>query len=411
MKYIIIVPDGMADEPIDKLRGTTPMECAHTPVMDDLAAAADVGMVRTIPHRMPPGSDIANLSVMGYDPEKYHTGRSPLEAISLGLDLEKDDMVFRCNLVTLSSEAVYSERTMIDYSAGEIPSGDSGLLIEYIKADLENEDIRFYPGISYRNIMVWRKGPPNMKLTPPHDILEKKIAPYLPSGEGSGTILGLMQAGAAMLQAHPLNRSRMDRGLRPANSLWLWGQGTRPCLDSFREKYGVTGSVVAAVDLIRGIGICAGLDIVGVEGMTGDINTNMEGKAKAAVEELSSGKDLVFIHIEAPDECSHQGDTAGKIKAIELIDKKVIGYIKKAMDRSGHDYRLMVLPDHPTPIRTRTHSTFPVPFLIFDSRKKEKVPGRRKGGFSEKTAASTGIMIEKGYKLADRLLEKDRGKG
>jgi 2,3-bisphosphoglycerate-independent phosphoglycerate mutase len=409
MKYMIIVPDGMADQGIERLRGKTPLETARTPIMDSLAASGEVGMVRTIPHGMPPGSDIANLSVMGYDPEKYHTGRSPLEAVSLGLELKGDDMVFRCNLVTLSNEAEYLEKTMIDYSAGEILSEDSSILIEYIKADLETDNISFYPGVSYRNIMVWSGGPGNIRLTPPHDILEKKIAPYLPSGEGSDTITDIMEESARMLQAHPLNRSRTDRGYRPANSIWLWGQGRKPFLDDFYQKYRIRGSVISAVDLIRGIGICAGLDVVEVEGITGTINTNMDGKAKATVNELLSGKDFVFLHIEAPDECSHQGSIEDKIKAIELIDEKIVGYVKRAMDISRKDYRLMVLPDHPTPISIRTHSPDPVPFVIFDSRDNRTSNKKRIKGFSEKTALSSGIMIEKGYKLADLFFEKDQG--
>jgi 2,3-bisphosphoglycerate-independent phosphoglycerate mutase len=407
VKYIIIIPDGMADEGIEKLGGKTPLEYAHTPFMDSLASGGEVGMVRTIPQGMPPGSDIANLSVMGYDPEEYHTGRSPLEAVSLGLDLAENDMVFRCNLVTLSSEPVYSEKTMLDYSAGEIDSEDGKILIDYIKTGLETDNINFYPGVSYRNIMVWSGGPGSMKLIPPHDILEKKIMPYLPSGEGSNTIIKLIQESAAMLGPHPLNRSRMDIGKRPANSIWLWGQGRRPFLGDFYQKFGVRGSVISAVDLIRGIGKCAGLEVVEVEGITGTINTNMAGKAKAAVDELLSGKDFVFLHIEAPDECSHQGSLEEKIRAIELIDKKVVGYVRKVMDKSGQDYRLMVLPDHPTPLSIRTHSGDPVPFVIYDSKASQGSSNKKGGYFGEAYASSTGMMIEKGHKLADHFFGKE----
>ena len=286
MKYMIIIPDGMADLPMDQLKGKTPMEYARTPFMDSLASAGETGLVRTIPRGMPPGSDVANLSVMGYDPASCHTGRSPLEAVSMGLDLAPDDMVFRCNLVTLSGEPEYRAKTMIDHSAGGILSEDGKILIDYIKTGLEAGGISFYPGVSYRNIMVWSGGPGDMKLTPPHDILEKKIATHLPSGSGSRTILELMEESASMLVFHPLNRSRMDMGSRPANSIWLWGQGKRPFLDDFYGKYGVRGSVISAVDLIRGIGKCAGLDVLEVEGITGTIDTNMTGKAKAAVDEL-----------------------------------------------------------------------------------------------------------------------------
>jgi 2,3-bisphosphoglycerate-independent phosphoglycerate mutase len=407
VKYIIIIPDGMADEGIEKLGGKTPLEYAHTPFMDNLASAGEAGMVRTIPKGMPPGSDIANLSVMGYDPAEYHTGRSPLEAVSLGLDLAADDMVFRCNLVTLSSEPVFSEKTMLDYSAGEITSEDGKILIDYLKTGLETDSIQFYPGVSYRNIMVWSGGPGSMKLIPPHDILEKKIMPYLPSGEGSDTILELMQESAAMLNPHPLNRSRMDINKRPANSIWLWGQGRRPFLDDFYQKYSVRGSVISAVDLIRGIGICAGLEVVEVEGITGTINTNMTGKAEAAVDEILSGKDFVFVHIEAPDECSHQGSLEEKIRAIELIDKEVVGYVREAMDRSGQDYRLMVLPDHPTPLSIRTHSKDPVPFVIYDSRASQDPSSIEGVHFSEAYASSTGMVIDKGHKLADHFFGKE----
>ena len=407
MKYIIIIPDGMADEGIEKLGGKTPLEYAHTPFMDSLASAGKTGMVRTIPRGMSPGSDIANLSVMGYDPAKYHSGRSPLEAVSLGLDLAADDMVFRCNLVTLSGEKAYREKTMLDHGAGEIASEDSKTLIDYIKTGLETDSIHFYPGVSYRNIMVWSGGPGSMKLIPPHDILEKKIMPYLPSGQGSDTIMELMEESADMLTPHPLNRSRIDEGNRPANSIWLWGQGRRPFLDDFYRKYGVRGSVISAVDLIRGIGICAGLEVIEVEGITGTIDTNMAGKAKAAVDVLLSGKDFVFVHIEAPDECSHQGSLEEKIRSIELIDKEVVGNVRKIMDGSGQDYRMMVLPDHPTPLGIRTHSGDPVPFVIYDSRAPQDPGSNREAAFSEAYASTTGMVIEKGHKLADHFFEKD----
>jgi len=405
MKYIIIVPDGMAGESQKGLDGMTPLEYAGTPFMDSLAAAGMVGMVRTIPQGMAPGSDIANLSIFGYEPAKYHTGRSPLEAVSMGIDLGDDDMVFRCNLVTLSSEASYTEKTMIDHAAGDISTSDAKILIDYIKAELESEDISFYSGVSYRNLMVWNQGPGEMKLTPPHDILERKITPYLPAGEGSDIIFGLMEKSAKMLQSHPLNRSRIDQGRRPANSIWLWGQGGKPFLDSFYDKYGVRGSVISAVDLIKGIGKCIGLKVAEVSGMTGTIDTNMEGKAAAAVKVLNSGDDFVFVHIEAPDECSHQGSIEDKVRAIELVDEKVVGNIKKGMDSAGKDYRLMVLPDHPTPISTRTHSSDPVPFVIFDSRNAGRTGNV--SGFSEREASQTGKMIEKGHRLADYFFQKE----
>jgi 2,3-bisphosphoglycerate-independent phosphoglycerate mutase len=401
MKYIIIVPDGMADKKIEELGDRTPMEYAGLPAMDSLARAGETGTARTIPLDMSPGSDIANLSVMGYDPHKYHTGRSPLEAVSLGLELVEDDVIFRCNLVTLTNETEYKERKMIDHSAGELKTRDSSILIDYLKDSLETDDIKFFQGVSYRNIVVWKNGPAGTKLIPPHDILEKKIGPYLPKGEGSDIILELMATSSKLLLAHPLNREKVDMGLRPANSIWLWGQGIRPYLDSFCEKFGLTGSVISAVDLIRGIGKCAGLDIIEVEGATGTIDTNFSGKAKAAVDALLSGKDFAYLHIEAPDECSHQGDVFKKIRALELIDREVVGYIKSAMKKSGEDYRLMILPDHFTPISVRTHSSDPVPFLIYDSTKDNGPGDPLVSGFNEYTAAASGLHFEEGFRLAD----------
>ncbi|MCJ7665534.1 MAG: cofactor-independent phosphoglycerate mutase [Actinobacteria bacterium] len=406
MKYIIVVPDGMADKKLEGFGGKTPMEYAAIPFMDSLAGAGELGTARTIPSDMSAGSDIANLSVLGYDPHKYHTGRSPLEAVSLGLELAEDDMVFRCNLVTLTSEPEYPDRKMIDHSAGEIATRDSGILVNCLKADFDTEDFRFYQGVSYRNIMVWKKGPAGTKLIPPHDILEKKIGPYLPRGEGSGEILGLMTGSSKLLSAHPLNRERKDMGFKPANSIWLWGQGRKPYLDSFFGKYGLKGSVISAVDLIRGIGKCAGLDIVEVEGATGTIGTNFSGKAKAAVSELLSGKDFVYIHIEAPDECSHQGDAAEKVRAIELIDREIAGYIKSEMYKSGQDYKLMIIPDHLTPISIRTHSSDPVPFLIYDSTREKRSVGPGVPVFSEQAAAVSGLHFEEGYRLADHFFSR-----
>ena len=406
MKYIIIVPDGMADKKIEELGDRTPMEYADLSSMDSLARTGETGTVRTIPPDMSPGSDIANLSVMGYDPHEYHTGRSPLEAVSLGLELKEDDVVFRCNLITLTNEPEYTERKIIDHSAGELKTRDSNILIDYLKASLETDDIKFFQGVSYRNIVVWKNGPIGIKLIPPHDILEKKIGPYLPKGEGAHMVLGLMATSSKLLLTHPLNREKVDMGFKPANSIWLWGQGRRPYLDNFSEKFGLSGSVISAVDLIRGIGKCAGLDIVEVEGATGTIETDFSGKAKAAVDTLLSGKDFVYLHIEAPDECSHQGDVSKKIRALELIDKEVVGYIKSAMDKSGEDYRLMILPDHPTPISIRTHSSDPVPFLIYDSTKDNDSGDTPVTGFSEHTAAASGLHFEEGFKLADHFFSR-----
>ena len=393
----------MADKKIEELGDRTRMEYADLPAMDSLARAGETGTARTIPLDMSPGSDIANLSVMGYDPHKYHTGRSPLEAVSMGLELKEDDVIFRCNLVTLSNEPEYTERKMIDHSAGELVTRDSNILIDYLKASLETDDIKFFQGVSYRNIVVWKNGPIGIRLIPPHDILEKKIGPYLPKGEDANTILELMATSSKLLLAHPLNREKVDMGFKPANSIWLWGQGRRPYLDSFSKKFSLSGSVISAVDLIRGIGKCAGLDIVEVEGATGTIETNFSGKAKAAVDTLLSGKDFVYLHIEAPDECSHQGDVSKKIRALELIDKKVVGYIESAMKKSGEDYRLMIISDHPTPVSIRTHSSEPVPFLIYDSTKDSGSGGPPVSGFSEHSAVRSGLHFEEGFRLADHF--------
>jgi len=305
--------------------------------------------------------------------------------------------------VTLSNEPEYTERKMIDHSAGELVTRDSNILIDYLKASLETDDIKFFQGVSYRNIVVWKNGPIGLRLIPPHDILEKKIGPYLPKGEDANTILELMATSSKLLLAHPLNREKVDMGFKPANSIWLWGQGRRPYLDSFCEKFSLSGSVISAVDLIRGIGKCAGLDIVEVEGATGTIETNFSGKAKAAVDTLLSGKDFVYLHIEAPDECSHQGDVSKKIRALELIDKKVVGYIESAMNKSGEDYRLMIISDHLTPVSIRTHSSEPVPFLIYDSTKDNGSGGPPVSGFSEHSAVGSGLHFEEGFRLADHF--------
>ncbi len=411
MKYAVILIDGIADYPIEELGKKTPLEFAITPALDIMAGAGEMGMVKTIPEGMPPGSDVANLSVLGYDPLKYHSGRSPLEAVSLGLSLSDEDIVFRCNLVTLSSEEDYPERTMVDYSAGDIPSHLSRILIEDISEKIQAEGIKFYPGVSYRNIMVWKGGPEDCKLTPPHDISGQKIAPYLPEGEKKDILAGMMIKSGSLLSGHAINKERIKKGQRPANSIWLWGKGRKPCLDSFYHKFGLKGSVIAAVDLIKGLGICGGLEPVEVDGATGTINTNFSGKADKAIGELLGGKDFVFVHLEAPDECGHQGDAACKARALELIDKKVISRIKKALEESGLDFRMMVLPDHPTPVRLRTHTSDPVPFLIYDSikaagQKKERAVPPGTVRFSESRAAGTGLFFKEGFRLLDHFLAR-----
>ena len=331
MKYIIIVIDGMADYRIGKLKKKTPLQYARTPVMDSLAGESEIGTARTVPIGMMPGSDVANLSILGYNPKKYHTGRASLEAASMGINLLEKDVAFRCNLVTLSDAYDYTDRVMIDYSAGEISTNESRVLIRDIKTKLQKEEIKFYSGVSYRHIIVWKNGSERNILTPPHNITGKKIGQFLPEGPGENVLLGMMIKSITLLEDHIINRKRIKDGKRPANAVWIWGEGKRPDLDSFYRKYKLRGSIISAVDLIRGIGVLAGFEPVTVEGATGTIETNFSGKVDAAVSQLIGGKDFVFIHLEAADECSHQGDVENKVKAIEIIDKKVIAAIKKEM--------------------------------------------------------------------------------
>lgn len=395
MKYVVVLADGMADYPLDELGQLTPLEYAHTPNFDRLAAKSRLGLVKTVPDGMPPGSDVANLSVLGYDPAVHYTGRSPLEAVSLGIDLSEDDAAFRCNLVTLSEEPKYSDRVMVDYSADEISSDEARELIAEVSRQLGSEAFSFYPGISYRHLMLWKGGSLEVELTPPHDIPGKRIENYLPRGKHGSRLLALMQASPEILSQHPVNRRRIEQGKRPANSIWFWGEGRKPSLPSFAAKYGLKGTVICAVDLIRGLGVCAGLKPVRVPGATGGIVTNFLGKAQAAIKELLGGQDFVFIHIEAPDEAGHRGELDKKIGAIESIDREVVGEIVSALE--GIEYKLLLLPDHPTPISVRTHVADPVPFLIYHSR----VEQSGTPAFSEKTAREKGWTVDIGHTLMD----------
>jgi len=402
MKYIVVLGDGMADWPLDEIGGRTPLEAAEKPNMDKLIKSGIAGTVHTIPEGMPAGSDVANLSVFGFDPRTCYTGRSPLEAISMGIKLGSDDTALRCNLVTLSNEDEYENRSMVDYSAGEITTEESSALIKDIAKALNRDGIAFYPGVSYRHCLIWKDGPLDIKLTPPHDISGKKIAEYLPKGPGREIALDLMKKSTEILSNHPVNISRIERGLNPANSIWLWGQGKKPEMPLFIEKYGLCGSVISAVDLVKGIGIASGMKSVNVIGATGNLKTNFKGKAEAALNELREGRDLVYIHVEAPDECGHQGQLKEKIRAIELIDRDVLGTLLDGLEGMG-PYRLMVLPDHPTPIAIRTHCADPVPFFIYDSRKPEII--NPEAVYTEAYAKSTGIVIREGHTLMDRFLE------
>lgn len=401
MKYVVVLGDGMADYPVPQLGGKTPLQCAKKPNIDFLARHGHVGMVKTVPEECSAGSDTANLSVMGYDPRVFYSGRSPLEAVSMGIELSETDVTFRCNLVTLSDEAAYKDRTMIDYSSDEISTSESALLIEEVNRHFKDEAISFFSGISYRHCMVWKDGPSVFSLTPPHDILEKKITDYLPAGEKAEILLHMMEKSYEFLKDHPVNKARTARGLRPANSIWLWGEGKRPSLPGFNEKYNISGSVISAVDLIKGLGICAGLNVVDVDGATGNIHTNFEGKAKAALDELESGKDFVYLHVEAPDECGHRNEVENKVTSIEYIDDKVIGALMKGLEKFD-DYKILILPDHPTPLSLRTHTKDPVPFIIYH-KNRERVSGVK--GYDEIQIKESSLYIDDGYTLMDYFIK------
>lgn len=401
MKYIVVLGDGMADEPIDALGGKTVLEAAHKPHMDYMAAHGELGLVRTVLDGMKPGSDVANLSVMGYDTRKCYTGRSPLEAASIGVRLKDTDVTFRANLVTLSDEEQYEDKTMVDYSAGEISTEEARELIGAVEEALHTDALHFHAGVSYRHLLVWDGGSVNVSLTPPHDISDRKITEYLPKGEGAEQLLELMKKSERILKEHPVNQKRIAAGKRPATSIWIWGEGTKPKLDDFYGKFGKKGSVISAVDLIKGIAICAGMESIDVEGATGNYDTNFEGKAKAALDALMGGSDFVYIHLEAPDECGHQGDVEHKVQSVEWIDEKVIGYLRKELERMNIEYKMMVLPDHPTPIRLKTHVSDPVPYLIYNSAK----PAETRQRYTEKEAEAAGRFIAEGHRLMEHFFE------
>lgn len=403
MKYITVLVDGMADYEIETLGNKTPLDVANIPNITFIAEHGEIGMVQTVPEGMSPGSDTANLSVMGYDPKIYHTGRSPLEAASMGVDLLSTDVTFRCNLVTVSEDEPYELKTMIDHSSGEITTEESQQLILDIRDELQTEFLKYYPGVSYRHLIVWDQGPYEFELTPPHDILGRQITDYLPKGPSKDLLLQMTKKSYALLKDHPINLDRKRRGLNPANSIWIWGEGKKPNLSSFNEKYQMKGSVISAVDLINGIGILAGLKPIVVKGATGTIHTNFSGKANAAIEALLAGDDFVYVHIEAPDECGHQGDLAEKIRAIEIIDEKVIKPIYERLTASGEPFKIMVVPDHRTPIALRTHSSEPVPYVIYDSRCESYQPENR---FSEKAATDSKKHFDTGYQLLDYFLDR-----
>lgn len=399
MKYIIVLSDGMAGRPLEKLGGKTTLEAADTPNFDRLAEKAEIGLASMVPEGMAPGSDTANLSVMGYDPKIYYTGRSPLEALSIGVDMAADDVSFRCNLVTLTEDGgAYEDQKIIDHSSSEISTEDSTVLLEALKEGLKREGYEFYAGTSYRHLLIWKHGKV-LELTAPHDILTKTVGEYLPKDL---VILDMMKKSYEILKDHPINVERKKQGLNPANSAWFWGAGTRPALASFEEKTGKKGVMISAVDLLKGIAVGADMDRIIVEGANGGLHTNYEGKADAAIHALlEDGYDFAYVHVEAPDEMGHMGSVTDKITAIENVDGRVVARITEAMDRSGEDYRLMILPDHPTPICVRTHTSEPVPYMIYDSRK--AIDGIHT--YNEKEAAKSTCIWKDGYRLIDHLLE------
>lgn len=399
MKYIVVLGDGMADEPLEALGGKTPLEYAQTPCMDSLASMGHMGLVQNVPSGMAPGSDVANLSVLGYDPKRSYSGRSPLEALSVGVKMEPDDVIFRTNIVTLTEEEPYAEKTILDHSSGEIATKDADVLMDAIRSAFNSETVQFYTGTSYRHIMVWKKGK-LVSLEPPHDHLGTQIGPWLPK---EPMLWEMMEESFPILNAHPMNLARAEAGKHKANSLWFWGAGTKPSLQNFEEKTGLKGAMISAVDLLKGIAVGAGMKVYQVPGATGSLDTNYEGKAKAAVKALlEDGCDFVYIHVEAPDEMGHQGLIHEKVQSIEYLDQRLIALVKKAMDDSGEDYRMLILPDHPTPIRVRTHTGSPVPFLLYDSTHPEK----KKAKYSEAEAAATEDFEPNGYQLIDRLIQK-----
>lgn len=399
MKYIVILGDGMADEPIDALGGKTPLACAETPVMDELASKGEMGMVQNVPAGMAPGSDVANLSVLGYDPAVCYSGRSPLEALSVGVAMEPTDIVLRCNIVTLTEEEPYAKKTILDHSSGEISTADADILMDAIREAFNSDEFQYYTGTSYRHITIWKNGT-MPQLEPPHDHLTHVIGPYLPQ---ETKLRAMMEKSFDILNTHPLNLERAAKGKNKANSLWFWGAGTKPSLQNFTEKTGLKGAMVSAVDLLKGIAVGAGMKVYQVPGATGSIDTNFEGKAQAAIDALTKdGCDFVYVHVEAPDEMGHQGSFERKVQAIENLDKRIIKRVTEQLEAAGTDFRMLVLPDHPTPVAIRTHVSDPVPYMLYDSTNKQS----HTWNYNEKEAQESGNYIDKGYTIINHLFEK-----
>ncbi len=402
MKYIVLLCDGMADYPVEALNNKTPLEFANTPAMDSIAPFSEVGLAKTVPCGMSPGSDVANLSVIGYDPACYYTGRSPLEAANMGIDLGPNDVAMRCNLVTLSDEEDFSQKTMVDYCADDISTSEAKELIAAVQEALGTEGFSFYPGVSYRHCLVWKNGTVDIgTLTPPHDISGRVIGEYLNRSEIAKPLIRMMEISEQVLKDHPVNQKRIENGKRPATNIWLWGQGSKPRLPDFTQKTGLKGTVISAVDLLKGIARCSNMQVIDVEGATGYIDTNFEGKANAAIKALEQGQDYVYIHVEAPDECGHRGEMENKVKSLEIIDRTILAPLLEQV-KAIDDFTLLIMPDHPTPLSIMTHCSDPVPYLLY--RSNQTVNGHK--SFNEVTAKASGILVEKAHKLIDKMIKQ-----
>ncbi|MBO7250666.1 MAG: cofactor-independent phosphoglycerate mutase [Clostridia bacterium] len=404
MKYLVLIPDGMADEPIAELGNLTPMQKANKPMMDKLASKSFVGTVSNVPDGMVPESDTANMAILSFDPKIYSKGRSPLEAVSMGIQMQPEETAFRCNVVTLTEDQdSYEDRIILDHSADEITTPEADKLIRTLQEKMGDDIKRFYTGVSYRHCLIWKNGNDKYNFMRPHDILGRRIGEYLPSeANGGAEFLKLMRDSYDILKDHPVNLDRKARGLKPANSAWLWSPGKKPALPSFKEKWGLDAAVISAVDLIKGIGICAEMQSIDVEGATGNVHTNYTGKANAAIEAFKNGTELVYVHVEAPDECGHRAEIDNKVLSIELIDEKILKPVYEYLESTGEDFKIMILPDHPTPIKTRTHSSLPVPFMIYSS----DAPTYGVDHFTELTAEAIGNYVSDGYNLMGMLVKK-----
>lgn len=403
MKYVVVLCDGMADYPVPALGGKTPMMCADKPNIDALAGKGEVGLVRTVGEGLKPGSDVANMSVLGFDPKLYYTGRSPLEAASIGVQLKDTDVTLRTNLVTLSDAENYADKTMVDYCAGDISTAEAAEIMQDIEKHFGNERFKFYAGVSYRHCLVWANGTTDLgDMTPPHDISGRVIGEYLSKSENAKELIAMMRESYDFLMEHPVNKKRIAEGKRPANSLWMWGEGKKPMLPSFYDTFGKKGAIISAVDLLKGIAKCAEMEAPEVDGATGYIDTNFEGKAQAAMDALRNGCDFAYIHLEAPDECGHRNEPENKVRAIEMIDSRVLPIVLKGLSEIGEDYKIMILPDHPTPIVTQTHASDPVPYVIYHKNNEKQGVST----VNEETAKATGVFLENGPDIMKKFLEE-----